>query len=71
MFRDSFTKAVITQTKYQVIQAVGKPDNTSDSGEYSHWCYGKKTKDRITGNLDRGICIFFVNGVADKVDSSY
>ena len=71
MFRDTFTKAVIEQTKYQVIQAVGKPDRTNDSGEYSFWYYDKKTKDRITGNLDRSICIFFVNGVADKVDSMY
>lgn len=71
MYRDSFTKAVIKQTKYQVIQAVGKPDRTSDSGEYSHWYYDKKTKDRITGNVDSSISIFFVNGVADKVDSNY
>ncbi|MBD3886827.1 hypothetical protein IFO70_34890 [Phormidium tenue FACHB-886] len=71
MFRDSFTKVVIRQTKYQVIQAVGKPDRTSDSGEYSYWYYDNKTKDRITGNLDRSICILFVNGIVDKVDSNY
>lgn len=69
MFRDSFTKAVIKQTKHQVIQAVGKPDRTSDSGEYSHWYYDEKTKDRITGNVDSSISIFFVNGVADKVSN--
>lgn len=71
MFRDSFTKAVIKQTKYQVIQAVGKPNRTKESGQYSHWYYDDKTKDRITGNVDNSISILFVNGTAEKVDSSY
>lgn len=70
MFRDSFTKAVIKQNKYQVIQAVGKPNRTKDSGKYSYWYYDNKTKDRITGKLDNSISILFVNGIADKVDSS-
>jgi hypothetical protein len=70
MYRDSFTKAVIKQSKYQVIQAVGRPNRTKDLGQYSHWHYDKKTIDRITRKVDSSISIVFVNGTAEDVNSS-
>ena len=69
MFRDSFAKAVVGKTTDQVIQVVGKPDRTSDFGNYSHWYYDNKTKDRITGKLDASVSLFFVDGIVDEVNS--
>jgi DNA repair exonuclease SbcCD ATPase subunit len=69
MFRDSFAEAVVGKAKEQVIQSIGRPNRTSDSGEYSHWYYDGKTKDRVTGNLDDTTSIFFVDGIADKVST--
>jgi DNA repair exonuclease SbcCD ATPase subunit len=69
MFRDEFRETVVGKTEDQVIQAVGKPDRTSDFGGYSHWYYDGKTKDRFTGKLDNSISIFFADEIAEEVSS--
>lgn len=70
MLRDDFRKAVLGKTKQEVIQAIGKPEDTNDSGDYSFWRYDGQTKDPVTGKVDGFVSIFFVNGIADSIDFS-
>lgn len=64
--RDEFRKLVVGKTPDEVIAAVGKPDDTSESGSVS-WTYMYRTKDPITGKTDVSAIVVFEDGRVDRV----
>ena len=72
MSRDDFRNAVISKSKEEVIDSVGKPDSTSGdtstpNGELDVWFYRNRTQDPITGEVDVQTSVMFRNGTADRV----
>lgn len=66
--RNEFRRLVIGKTPAQVIAAVGKPDQTTESnGVPSMWLYRNRTRDLVTGKVDSSAALFFQNGVVDDV----
>ncbi|MBE9159881.1 hypothetical protein IQ265_24045 [Nodosilinea sp. LEGE 06152] len=70
ILREDFRNRVTGKTKQEVIQAVGKPDSTSDSeefyGDLSFWHY-RNIKDPASGKVGSA-SVMFRDGVVDKVD---
>jgi len=50
--RDEFKARVVGKTEAEVIAAVGKPSQTSDSGATRYWYYEEVTTDPATGKID-------------------
>lgn len=70
VLREDFRNRVKGKTKQEVIQAVGKPDSTSDReafyGDLSFWNYGN-IKDPASSKVGSA-SVMFKDGVVDKVD---
>lgn len=66
--RAEFTKLVVGKTQAEVIQAVGKPDSTSESGGRVWWYYSNTTTDPITGKTDQSIQLVFEDGKVSEVN---
>ncbi len=74
--QDDFRSAVLGKTKSEVIQAVGRPDSTSDLGEilgnnFSYWDYDDKTLDAASGKISSATVRFENNVVEDIMFSAY
>ncbi|MEQ8975685.1 MAG: hypothetical protein RIE73_35555 [Coleofasciculus sp. C1-SOL-03] len=76
MLQDDFRRAVLGKTKQDVIQAVGRPDSTSDLGEIlgnnvSYWDYDNQTLDAASGKFSSATVRFENNVVEDIRFSAY
>lgn len=74
--QDDFRSAVLGKTKSEVIQAVGRPDSTSDLGEilgnnFSYWDYDDKMLDAASGKISSATVRFENNVVEDIMFSAY
>ena len=60
MTRSEFEEAVIGKSQEEVIDAVGRPDNTSSGvrPRWSYWYYRRAARDEITGNLGKVQVVF-------------
>ncbi|HNV88716.1 MAG TPA: hypothetical protein PKL53_07100 [Methylotenera sp.] len=57
--RDEFKKKVMGLSGAFVIQELGKPDSTSESGGTEYWYYHQRSIDTVTGNVDNTVQIVF------------
>jgi len=76
LLQDYFRRAVLGKTKQEVIQAVGRPDRTSDWGKIgrdniSYWKYDDKTLDAASGKVSSASVEFKNNVVEDVTFSAY
>jgi outer membrane protein assembly factor BamE (lipoprotein component of BamABCDE complex) len=62
--RDVFKKLVIGKTKTQILDLLGKPEETSEIGPYEYWNYKTRTKDSVTDKVDGTVVLAFQD---DKV----
>ena len=60
--RDVFKKLVIGKTKVQVLDLLGKPDNTFEVAPWQYWEYKKRTKDSVTDKGDGTVQLMFEDG---------
>lgn len=69
--REEFKKAVEGKTPDEVVEAVGKPDQTSESGGRKYWYYDRRTTDPTTGKTDaRAQVVFGEDGRVRSVNFS-
>lgn len=66
--RDEFRAKVMGKTPGQVIEAVGRPDNTSDVGGESTWFYRHRTLDPVSQLVDSLAHVVFKDGVVARVN---
>jgi outer membrane protein assembly factor BamE (lipoprotein component of BamABCDE complex) len=66
--RSDFTEMIMGKTEEEVLDAVGKPDRTSEDGDTRYWHYRKRTKDPVTGTPDSDVQVVFNNGKVVTVD---
>jgi outer membrane protein assembly factor BamE (lipoprotein component of BamABCDE complex) len=66
--REEFRAKVMGKTPDEVITAVGKPDSTQESGGNQNWYYEKRSRDPITGNVDRSAQVVFEGGRVVRVN---
>jgi hypothetical protein len=60
--RDDFTASVLGKSEDQVLEAVGKPDMTSEDPEATYWHYRRRTKNPATGRTDSDAQVVFERG---------
>ena len=60
--RDDFSASVLGKSEDQVIEAVGKPDMTSEDAEATYWHYRRRTKNPTTGQTDSDVQVVFEKG---------
>lgn len=64
--RPEFTRLVMGKPEDEVIQAVGRPDETSDDRDARYWHFKNRTRDPITGEEDTDVQVVIKGGkVAD------
>jgi hypothetical protein len=68
MTREEFRQAVLWKSTNDVIQSVGRPDRTQDSGGSQYWYYEKRTKDPVSGKVDRSVQVVIQNGFVESVN---
>jgi hypothetical protein len=66
--RDDFASSVLGKTEAEVLDAVGKPDATSEDNEATYWHYRKRTKDLSTGRIDSDVQVVFQNGTVTALN---
>jgi hypothetical protein len=57
--REEFRRLVVGKTSLEVLQAVGKPDGTSDVGDRQLWYYDCRTLEPASGKTDRRATLIF------------
>ena len=57
--REDFKARVMGKTKDEVLEAIGKPSSTSETGRLSSWYYKNRTFDPLTNKPDRFIVVSF------------
>jgi hypothetical protein len=65
--REEFKALVLGKTEAEVIETVGRPDETNEGVTSHGWIYKRRTKDPVTGKTDAVASIFFLKG---KVESA-
>jgi hypothetical protein len=60
--RPEFSRRVMGKTEAEVIQAVGKPDETSQDNESRYWHFKKRTRDPLTGGEDSDVQVVIKDG---------
>lgn len=66
--REEFKEMVTGKKMQEVLDAVGKPDSTSESGQDVYWYYKSKTVDPLTGKTDSSAQVCFKNGKVSNVN---
>jgi outer membrane protein assembly factor BamE (lipoprotein component of BamABCDE complex) len=66
--RDEFRKLLVGKTADEVLQAVGKPDSTSETALGAYWYYRHKTTDPVTGQTDANAQVCFSNGQVVRIN---
>lgn len=66
--RDEFRAALIGKTEDEVLSLVGRPASTQDTRGGVYWYYRDRTRDPVTGRVDRRVQVVFRNGVVDAVN---
>jgi outer membrane protein assembly factor BamE (lipoprotein component of BamABCDE complex) len=60
--RDDFTASVLGKSEDQVLEAVGKPDLTSEDAQATYWHYRSRTRNPTTGRIDSDVQVVFERG---------
>ena len=60
--RPEFTRLVLGKEKAEVIQAVGKPDGTSQDDQATYWHFKKRTRDPLTSKIDTDVQVVLNDG---------
>jgi hypothetical protein len=50
------------KTEAEVLDAVGKPDGTSEDSQATYWHYRNRTRDPVTGATDSDVQVVFEKG---------
>ena len=66
--REDFRRTLVGKTPNEVIEAVGRPSSTRESGRELTWYYRDRTKDPVAGTLDSHAQVIFQNGVVVRVN---
>ena len=66
--RDEVRKLLVGKTADEVLQAVGKPDSTSETALGAYWYYRHKTTDPVTGQTDANAQVCFSNGQVVRIN---
>jgi hypothetical protein len=66
--REEFRAMLLGKTQDEVLEIVGKPESTSDSGDLSSWHYKRITKDPVTDKIDSIVFVHFDRGRVSSVD---
>ena len=59
--RDDFN-AILGKSEDQVLEAVGKPDKTSEDAQATYWHYRGRTRNPATGQTDSDVQVVFERG---------
>jgi hypothetical protein len=60
--RDDFNASVLGKSEDQVLEAVGKPDVTSEDAQATYWHYRRRTRNPATGQTDSDVQVVFEQG---------
>ncbi len=60
--RDDFTQLLMDKSEEDVVEAVGRPDRTSEDSDTSYWHYHRRTQDSVTNRLDDDAQVVFRGG---------
>jgi hypothetical protein len=60
--RDDFNASVLGKSEDQVLEAVGKPDVTSEDAQATYWHYRRRTRNPATGATDSDVQVVFERG---------
>lgn len=66
--REQFNEMVMGRAEEEVLKVAGKPDATSQDADTKYWHYFKRTKGRITGELDDDAQVVLRGGKAIAVN---
>lgn len=67
---EDFRNLVAGKTQEQVIEAVGRPNSATDSGNgFGVWTYRNRTADPVTGRTDGVMNLHFRDGVVASVSA--
>ena len=54
--REEFASSIFGKSEDQVLDAVGKPDTTSEDAQATYWHYRRRTRNPATGSTDSDAC---------------
>jgi hypothetical protein len=66
--RTEFTKKVLGKSESEVIQAVGKPDDTSEDSNSRYWHFKRRTRDPLTNEKDTDVQVVIKQGRVANVN---
>ncbi len=66
--RPEFSRRVMGKTESEVIQAVGKPDDTSEDNNARYWHFKKRTLDPLTQQKDSDVQVVIKQGKVSNIN---
>lgn len=68
--REELKALLVGKAPKEVIELIGKPEETSGDGDNSLWIYRNITTDTATGKVDRRTSVFFYYGAVHNVSGT-
>jgi hypothetical protein len=60
--REDFRDLIMGKSEPEVLDAVGKPDHTSEDSQFEYWHYRRRTRDLTTDKVDSDVQVVFQDG---------
>lgn len=64
--RDAFRAKVLGRTEGELLETIGTPDRTSQTGNVKSWTWKERTHDPVTGKVDTSVSVI-IEGNPGKV----
>jgi len=66
--REQLNEMLMGKTPAEVLQALGKPEKTSEDPEAVYWHYRGRTRDPITNRIDADVQLVFRKGTLQDIN---
>ncbi len=66
--RPEFSKLVMGKSEDQVIQTVGRPDETTEDNDSRYWHFKNRTRDPLTGEEDTDVQVVLKGGKVAEIN---
>jgi hypothetical protein len=66
--RTEFSRLVLGKSEAEVIEAVGRPDETSEDDDARYWHFKKRTRDPLTKEKDSDVQVVIKGGKVANVN---
>jgi hypothetical protein len=66
--RPEFSRQVMGRSEKEVVEAVGRPDETSEDAQTHYWHFKRRTRDPLTKERDLDVQVVFKSGKVTSVN---